>query len=480
MLPCVTRASVHISEIAWMGSPDNANAEWMELWNDGSETLDLSGWTLVATDGQPSIDLTGSIGPNAYFLLERTSDDTVPGVPADQIYTGALGNAGEVLELHDASGAVMDTVDGSENWALGGDNDRKLTMQRTNGGWVTAEPTPRRSNAQSDDTNFLAAQEVAADTAAAEQNDSGGTDVAVAAPSKKAVAVAQPLTPALTLEIGRDRTVPAGVPLTLSATTRREGGVALNLNDVRWNFGDGATAAGAAVKHTYAYPGDYVVVAHATRPQVRPSLVADDRLVVHVVPLELHVSAADVLSLEVTNESVDEIDLSQFALTAGKDVFRVPSGTVLLPKATVRFPATITKLVVTDPYQVGIFTPGGKLVAQGGMSPEPAAVDAPVVLADEEDVPIVDDSLAMLDPTPPDAPEPVADEPAPVAAVVDDPPAGNVAAAFAGIEHTETGSTFWWWVLGCAAIVLTAIAAVVLMRRERAEIIAGFEIESDE
>ena len=35
--PFISFASVHVSEVAWMGSSDNANAEWIELYNDGDE-----------------------------------------------------------------------------------------------------------------------------------------------------------------------------------------------------------------------------------------------------------------------------------------------------------------------------------------------------------------------------------------------------------------------------------------------------------
>ena len=44
--PFIAKASVVISEIAWMGNSSNANAEWIELYNNGSEDIDLSGFTI--------------------------------------------------------------------------------------------------------------------------------------------------------------------------------------------------------------------------------------------------------------------------------------------------------------------------------------------------------------------------------------------------------------------------------------------------
>lgn len=151
-LPAFARAAVMINEIAWMGTAVSANAEWMELYNSGDASVDLTGWHLIAANGSPSIALAGSIDADGYFLLERTSDASVPDVTADQIYTGALVNTGTTLTLTDSSGNVVDQVIGGANWAnVGGDNASKETAQRTSSGWETAIATPRAMNAGASD-----------------------------------------------------------------------------------------------------------------------------------------------------------------------------------------------------------------------------------------------------------------------------------------------------------------------------------------
>lgn len=116
-----------INEVAWMGTTASYNDEWIELYNASSSNLSLDGWVLEAQDGSPSIQLSGSVAADDYFLLERTSDSTISGVAADQIYTGSLGNSNEVLYLKDASGTVVDEVD---SW-YAGDNTTKAAMERT-------------------------------------------------------------------------------------------------------------------------------------------------------------------------------------------------------------------------------------------------------------------------------------------------------------------------------------------------------------
>ena len=119
---------VVVAEIAWMGSTANANHEWLELANNTEGDINLTGWTLVSDDGIPAITLSGIIPANGRFLLERTSDATTP-VLADQLYTGALGNTGEVLTLRDGQNSVIDVANAPGGW-FAGNNTTKETMER--------------------------------------------------------------------------------------------------------------------------------------------------------------------------------------------------------------------------------------------------------------------------------------------------------------------------------------------------------------
>ncbi len=118
---------VVISEIAWMGTSASTADEWLELYNNTANVIDLTGWVLSAADGTPSIALQGTIPAHGHFLLERTDDTTVPGLTADQIYTGALGNGGETLSLTDAGNTLQDQT--NPTWDAG-DNTSKATMER--------------------------------------------------------------------------------------------------------------------------------------------------------------------------------------------------------------------------------------------------------------------------------------------------------------------------------------------------------------
>lgn len=151
-----TSASVRVNEIAWMGTAVSANDEWVELayYPDGdgtsvAESANLAGWHLAGKDGSPNIALKGYITPGGYYLIERTSDATLPNTPADLVasFSKGLSNSGETLVLTDASGTVMDRVVGGNDWSkIGGDNKTKYSAQRTGSGWTTGVPTPHATN----------------------------------------------------------------------------------------------------------------------------------------------------------------------------------------------------------------------------------------------------------------------------------------------------------------------------------------------
>jgi hypothetical protein len=122
-------ADVAINEVAWSGTAASTYDEWIELYNTTDEAIDLTGWTLTfgervihlgAVEGSTSEVRRSTIEPGGYYLLERQDDGTVSDVEADLLYKGSLSNDGATLELRDAAGEIVDTVDASEaGWPAG-------------------------------------------------------------------------------------------------------------------------------------------------------------------------------------------------------------------------------------------------------------------------------------------------------------------------------------------------------------------------
>ncbi len=124
---------VVINEIAWGGSAASPNDEWIELYNAGDVSVELTGWVLGAADGTPVITLAGSIAPQGAFLLEQGDDTTLSDIQADQIYVGVMVNDGERLELWNDAGVLVDSAnqDGGP-WPAGSASPQYLSMERVN------------------------------------------------------------------------------------------------------------------------------------------------------------------------------------------------------------------------------------------------------------------------------------------------------------------------------------------------------------
>lgn len=150
------RNIIIFNEIAWMGGINSSSDEWFELKNISETPVNLNGWQILdkaAIEGNSQaikIVLNNSIlNSSAFFLAERTDDDSVPNIPADFIYTGSLGNSNETLYLFNKNCELQDKAVSSPDWPAG-DKDSKRTLERKPDlTWQTSSNiggTPRAEN----------------------------------------------------------------------------------------------------------------------------------------------------------------------------------------------------------------------------------------------------------------------------------------------------------------------------------------------
>jgi len=145
------RNKIIINEVAWAGTQNSANDEWIELKNISSQEIDISNWQLIDKKEQIKIifEKGSKIPAQGFYLIERTDDTSVPVILADSIYIGVLNNTDEGLRLFDNSCHLQDEVLADLDWS-GGDNFSKQTMERKNDfSWQTsslANGTPKAEN----------------------------------------------------------------------------------------------------------------------------------------------------------------------------------------------------------------------------------------------------------------------------------------------------------------------------------------------
>ena len=139
----VSSRPVVVNEVAWMGNKATSSDEWIELYNNTSQNIDLSGWFIRTRDGSPRIKLGGTtIKANSYYLIERSDDKSVKGVKADKIaaFSGSdkgsygLNDDGEHLLLQKVYSNSTTTVDevplNEGEWYAGDKDGIPVTMER--------------------------------------------------------------------------------------------------------------------------------------------------------------------------------------------------------------------------------------------------------------------------------------------------------------------------------------------------------------
>ena len=338
MLPALASAGVVINEIAWMGTEVSTSDEWIELYNSGAADVSLDGWMLEAEDGQPSIALSGNIAANRFFLLERTDDETVPGIAADLIYTGALGNDGEKLELKDANRIVVDTVDATSPPAGGGwpagDNATKETMQKSSlpaGGWITSAGTPYATNVIITSGGNTEIEFQNSET----KNESIIHDTSYIIQKQLFI-----------VDAGDDVRTVAGAEVRFFGAAYSADGKPLDeaTGTVRylWNFGDGAFFEAKNVNHMYRYPGAYRAALYVSSGHTS----GGDVIEVSVGESHMVISEITGTWIELINEGDIVVDLSSWQIrdSTGQS-YTLPARTIIGPRAFIVFSQETTGLL---------------------------------------------------------------------------------------------------------------------------------------
>ncbi len=130
---------VIINEIAWMGTDNSANDEWIELKNLTDSSISLLDWQIFDQKKQIKIIFPSNniIPAKGFYLLERTDDDSVPDITADFIYTGALNDSDEALYLFDNNCQFQDEAVANSVWPAGDKGERRSMERNSDLNWQT-------------------------------------------------------------------------------------------------------------------------------------------------------------------------------------------------------------------------------------------------------------------------------------------------------------------------------------------------------
>jgi len=359
-VPFFASAAVFINEIQIAPTKER----FIELYNSDSLDVDLTGWYIqrkTATGSSfgslvTSTTLAGkTIKANGYFLISR-SQLSNSDVVADLTLTES-----NTIRIRDSKGKDVDQI----MWGSVGEG--KSYQMSPRGEWGEATPTPGSAN------GYMSASK--STTVTPPVNESAVPSVThIQTPEvKKVVAEAGPQT----------RVVLAGSPIIFEGKIiglENASGVAPKTT---WSFGDGASAEGESVTHTYYYPGEYTAILDV----VSVGLKATDKMLVRVVLPNLSLSTGGNTTrsfFTIENKSNEEIDMSSWQVVSLGKTFIFPKNTILGGHRSATFASEVTALATPSGSIPELLFPNGTRVE---VKSETVAVVAPAVktIATNED-----------------------------------------------------------------------------------------------
>lgn len=485
-LPHSAHAQVVISEAMYDPPGSDTGAEWIELFNAGASSVDLTKWkfndggssTNHAFNVPPKNGGVGSItiAPGAYILVADNATNTAALYPSvanviDSVMSMPDPNKGVsiTLTLLDDAGASEDTF----VYTGGTDADNKgSSVQRVSVSGSSVEvgaPTPGTGDlirsASNNQTN-------ASSTATTSTQTTQQTQTIMAPVSS----YVPPPVPQLFADGGDDRTVIVGADVEFDgrAYDRKQNPLDTNTTRFMWNFGDGSTAEGPSVLHHFDYPGRYAVVFSIANDRFSIS----DTIAVTGVPAALHFSALPDGTATIQNHSGRNLDLSHWIIRERSGSFSaqfmLPEHSVVLSGETMRIGSATLKfragadseldypngVEAIDTNDSATTTAPAPVYAPNTAPPAPAAPSfptAPIPRSASQNVTQKRSGVSHTPTVPADRMEGVVSTaPAPSSSTA---PAEISQAAGAGLP----GSGRWWWI-GAAALALLGGGAMFFSR----------------
>ena len=353
--------TIVVNEIAWMGIKENSYAEWIELYNNTNEEINLAGYT-ITTDSGLIITLSGQISALNYFLLLKQTAGEMPKIAADQTYSGKSlrNNEGERLLLKDKGSNIIEEINCSQGWFAGKGSPEYQTMERKNAAlsgndasnWQTsAAPggTPKAQNSPG---------AVAAKEQSAQQEESSSEDITTtettAQANKPPIASAGLDIVALTnQEIIFDASQsidPENAPLTYL-----------------WNFGDGFTSSEIKTSHQYSYSGTYIVSLsvsdgiNSATDTLTATIYIDALLISEFIP---NPEGKDEENewIEIFNKSDKITNISFWKIATEAKEFSLPANTLISPFSFLVLSRNATKISLPNSNgAVKLLYPNGQI-----------------------------------------------------------------------------------------------------------------------
>ncbi|MEM2874381.1 MAG: lamin tail domain-containing protein [Candidatus Nanoarchaeia archaeon] len=150
-------AAIQISELMYDPACKEPDGEWLELYNNDSSAINLTGWKIFESGYNRNlilIDGTFLLEPNDYIIVAKNATFfkiNFPNYSKSLLQsTFSFSNSGELVQLIDADGNVVDSVNYNSSWGANNNNNSLQRIDKTKAftfeNSCESVPTPGSSN----------------------------------------------------------------------------------------------------------------------------------------------------------------------------------------------------------------------------------------------------------------------------------------------------------------------------------------------
>lgn len=312
-----------ISEVMSNPMGDDGGREWIEVFNNTANSVDLSTLT-ISIKGATAIVVTPLSGgtilvPNGYAIIGSVVSGANKFIQDYPNYNGllfkssiSLVNTGVTSIDIKLSGSSVDTL-ASYTAAKEG-----FTLSLVGGSFVLSNPTPGAEN-----------QAVTSSDSSNNATSSSNTQQVIQAQSAPS--------PDIVLYMPFEKTVVAGADTNFTTYGMTRAGNNIEDLTYSWSYGDGGQGTGTSTWYRYIYPGRYVAKVEAANGRV----LGNASTKVRVVSPEIEITKVDKgkygIYVDVSNPNNYDLDLSQWKLSFDGKAFPFPKNTIILGGETTHF-----------------------------------------------------------------------------------------------------------------------------------------------
>ncbi len=361
-------AEVIINEVMY-NPTDGSGHEWIEIYNNGNEQVNLDGWRFFNSESS-----SAPLRTSSSFILEPNSYALITGSNSLVSFSGQIFTSSQFSLPNDSSkygtykGVYSDankTTGNSITYDTGlGANGDGNSLQLVNGTWIAATPTLGIVNQSSSNDNNDNNENPGSNTTTTTVSGNGNILTKTVEPKQKVIE-----NPTMKAKILANNLAFSGEPFGMQANILGYSNEKVVLGKAYWNFGDGSSFEQInnfeKFYHTYYYPGEYILSFEYYLYSFSQNPEVTSKMTIKVLPTTVVISKIGDTKdffIELTNNATSDMDISNWTIRAGGKTFLLPRNSMIMSKNKMTISGKITGFTYGDQYNLKLFSGTGELV----------------------------------------------------------------------------------------------------------------------